>query len=84
MRILRTNFTRAYFVFINKTVCQLRPSSDAEELIIPTTISPIESPSKQEKSMQKYCNTLKFMRKETDTKLLENVRKMLENAALKI
>ena len=39
-----------HFVFINntlKTASQLRLSSDAEQLIIPTTISPIGSPSKQ-------------------------------------
>ena len=37
----------------------------------PTTISPIESPSKQKISMQKHCSTLKFMWKEIETKLLD-------------
>ena len=46
--------------------------------IIPTTISPIKSPSNQKKLMQKYCNTLKFMWKELDTKLLDNFRKCLK------
>ena len=34
--------------------------------------------------MQKYCNTLKFMWKEFDTKLADNFWKMFENAALEI
>ena len=51
MRILRINSICAHFLFINKTAsktaCQLRLSLNAEQLIIPTIISPIEIPSKQ-------------------------------------
>ena len=77
--ILRINAARAHFVFINKTACQLRLRLDAEQLIILTTISPIQSHKQPQKAMQKYCSTLKFMWKEFDTKLIDNFRKMLEN-----
>ena len=81
---LRINFACAHFVFKTKLACQLRLSSDAEQHIILTTVSPIKSHSKKKQSMQKYCRFLKFRLKEFDTKLLNNLGKMLEKAALEI
>ena len=82
MQILGINSTHAHFVFINKTVHHVRLNSDAEKLLIPTAISPIQNQVQKQQSMQKYLEL--YMRKESETKYQDNYQRILEDAILEI
>ena len=45
--------------------------------LILTATSPVQNHVQRQQSMQKYCNTLKYMWKEFETKLLDNYRNIL-------